>query len=87
MTERITRAHLDVRIESLNARMERCKSRYRYGLIHSSGRFMLDRFRVRPNEGHIHISTVTTGTKSEIAHSIYAMCTALDDSREMVENG
>jgi hypothetical protein len=99
VSERITRANLDARIENLNRRMEARGSRIRYQVEARNGAIGLDRFtRDLGDEfglslpdsvpgrgaGWICLSTVTVGTKREVGDFLTAMMVALDDAGEVV---
>jgi hypothetical protein len=93
MSERITRANLENRIENLNRRMESRGSIYRYQIQARNGYIGLDRF-YRDPEATIDLpdsvpgrghgwkaqNTVTVGTKREIGDFLHAMMVALDDA-------
>jgi hypothetical protein len=94
MSERITRANLEERVANLNRRMEEGGSTVRYQVEARNGYTGLDRFTRDPKDtlnlpdsvpgrgaGWIMLSTVTVGTKGEVAHFLHAMMVALDDYR------
>ena len=93
MSERITRANLELRVENVNRRMESRGSIIRYQVEGRNGYIGLDRFTRDPNAtinmpdsvpgrgyGWIMLSNVTNGTKREVADFLHAMMVALDDS-------
>jgi hypothetical protein len=94
MSEKITKANLDARVENLNLRMESHGSAVRYQVQGRNGYTGLDRFTRDPDctlnlpdsvpgrgAGWTMLSTVTTGTKSEVAEFLHAMMVALDDAK------
>ncbi len=83
MSERIARKDLDVRIESLNRRMESRGSVYRYTVEGRMGYFGLDR-ETRINGKMGRVDTVRTGTKREIGELLHVMMVALDDAATTV---
>jgi hypothetical protein len=77
--ERITGEQLETRVANVNRRMEQRGSIYRYEAQGRNGYIGLDR--VRPREsGDTIESTVTCGTKREVADFLHAMMVALDDA-------
>lgn len=72
--ERITRANLDERCANLNRRMAHHGSKYRYAIQGRNGYIGLDRYC-----GASLVSTVTCGTKREIADFLHAGMVVLDD--------
>ncbi len=93
MSERITRANLEARLESLNRRMESRGSKYRYQVQGRNGYIGLDRFYRDPDDtlnlpdsipgrgaGWAMHDTVRCGTKGEIGEFLHAMMVALDDA-------
>ena len=76
MSDRMTKANLEARTESLNRRMERHGSIYRYQLYFANGRTGL----LRGYEDGTVVSDARYGTKNEIGEFIYAMQMALDDA-------
>lgn len=94
MTDRITREHLEARIENLNRRMESRGATVRYQVQGRNGYIALDRFTRDPDctlnlpdsvpgrgAGWIMVAHITSGTKREIAEYVGAMMVALDDSQ------
>jgi hypothetical protein len=93
MSERITRQDVETRCANLNRRMDNYKSKYRYVVEARNGYTALDRTYRDPNAtmslsgsvpgrgyGWIIESTVTVGTKREVAEYLHAMMVALDDA-------
>lgn len=93
MSDRITRANVDERCANVNRRMESRGSVIRYVVEGRNGHFGLGRVTRDPNAtidlpdsvpgrgyGWLIQSTVTVGTKREIADFLHAMMVALDDS-------
>jgi hypothetical protein len=91
--ERITRENLEARVSNLNRRMDSRGSAVRYQIESRNGRIGLDRFTrdeaaaaYAPDSvpgrgiGWVCLSTVTVGTKREIAEFLHAMMVALDDA-------
>ena len=92
MSERITKENVETRCENLNRRMESRGSVYRYQVQGRNGYTALDRFTRDPaatinlphsvpgrGYGWLMQSTVTCGTKREVADFLHAMMVALDD--------
>jgi hypothetical protein len=92
-SERITKENVETRVENVNRRMEARGSAIRYQVQARNGYTGLDRFTRDPDAtinlpdsvpgrgyGWIMQSTVTVGTKREIADFLHAMMVALDDS-------
>jgi hypothetical protein len=94
--ERITRQNVETRVENVNRRMESFGSTIRYVAEARNGHIGLDRVtRDLSNSfgmslpdsvpgrgaGWITQSTVTVGTKREVADFLHAMMVALDDSK------
>jgi hypothetical protein len=92
MSERITRANLDERVANLNRRMEHHGSTIRYQIQGRNGYIGLDRFTRSEDSvtswpdsvpgrgiGWDCLSTVTNGTKREVADFLHAMMVVLDD--------
>src|SRR5690242_9068826 len=95
MSERITRANLEARVENVNRRMHKAGSSIRYQIQGRNGYTALDRFVRDPNAalnlpdsvpgrgyGWTMLSTVTVGTKGEIGNYLTAMMVALDDAAD-----
>jgi hypothetical protein len=84
MTERITRANVDERCANVNRRMESRGSLIRYTVEGRNGHLGLDRMTkddpADKRERYTIQSTVTVGTKREVAEFLHAMMVALDDS-------
>jgi hypothetical protein len=93
MSDRITKANLEARVENVNRRMEQRGSAIRYQVQGRNGYTALDRFTGDPADklnlpdsvpgrgaGWLMLSTVTLGTKREVADFLHAMMVALDDS-------
>jgi hypothetical protein len=78
MQERITRANVDERCANVNRRMEQRGSIVRYAAQGRNGYIGLDRYHA--GETWNMQSTVTCGTKREVAEFLHAMMVALDDS-------
>jgi hypothetical protein len=82
--ERITRANVDARCANVNRRMASRGSVYRYAVEGRNGGIGLDRcYADSPDNavpGSTIVSTVTFGTKREIADFLHAMMVALDDA-------
>lgn len=78
--DRITSAHLNVRLASLNDRMETRDSKYRYEIQQRNGRTCIDRTSADSREISSVHSMVKCGTKREIAEWLYAATTVLDDT-------
>lgn len=98
MSERITREHVETRCANVNRRMEARGSVYRYVTQGRHGGVGLDRVRRDSNAtinlpdsvpgrgyGWITESTVTFGTKREVAEFLHAMMVALDDAAHTEE--
>lgn len=96
--ERITRETLETRVENVNRRMAQAGSEVRYQVQARNGYMGLDRFRRDPaatidlpdsvpgrGYGWEMLSTVTVGTKREVADYLHAMMTALDDANRKGE--
>lgn len=78
--ERITRRHLDMRVENLNRRMENAGSIYRYEISARNGATHIDRtFQVDTVGAYVGHSHVYGGTKSEVGWFLHAMMVAIDD--------
>lgn len=88
--ERITRQNVEDRVDNVNRRMESRGSSVRYTAEGRNGYIGLDRIRITPEQpGRLgerwHIeSTVTCGTKREVAEFLHAMMVALDDAGTVV---
>jgi hypothetical protein len=91
--DRITKANVAQCVENVNRRMEERGSAIRYQVQGRNGYTGLDRFTRDPDDslnlpnsvpgrgaGWIMQSTVTVGTKREVADFLHAMMVALDDS-------
>lgn len=84
--ERITRANVEERCANVNRRMESRGSIVRYEVEGRNGYTALDRCHVEydatrvPDRRLITMSTVTVGTKREVADFLHAMMVALDDA-------
>lgn len=94
MQDRITRANVEERCANLNRRMEERGSAVRYQVEGRNGYIGLDRYDRDPDAtiflphsvpgrgyGWRCLSTVTTGTKREVADFLHAMMVALDDAK------